>query len=71
MISKDNEIAAWAYIEKCIDKQLAEYRDTIEDDDFILDADDKAHKMSYNVRNCIMYRRSEKFVLMILKDYTI
>ena len=69
--SKENELAAWAFIEKCADDQMSKYRDTIEDDDFILDEDDKAHKLSYNIRNCIMYRRSEKIILKFLKDYSI
>ena len=70
-MSRENEIAAWAFIAKNIDLAVAKYDGTMEDDDFILDEDDKKHRLSYNIRNCIMYRRSEKLVLKFIKDYSI
>jgi len=63
IVSKQNELAAWKLIEKFADIYMAKYPTSIEDDKWQLELDDKEKKLSINVRNCVMYRLSEKNVL--------
>ena len=67
-ISKDNEAAAWRYIDKVCDEALAKYPTTLEQDVEIIEKDAEERKLSVNKRNCVLYRMTEKYVLHYLKD---
>ena len=68
-LSRENERDAWRHISKVVDEMLAKYDSSVEDDGILLTSDAKklgGQLLSYNNRNCIMYRRSEKEVLVFL-----
>lgn len=66
--SIDNEINAWKYISATVDKVLAAYPTTLEQDIQLLKEDDKNPVFDLNTRNCIIYRKNEKSILQFFKD---
>ena len=59
----------WRHIDKVCDEALKRYPTTLEEDIELLRRDqENAGALSYNKRNCILYRKSEKEVLYFFKD---
>jgi len=40
----------------------------LEEDNAILEKDDKEDSLGFNKRNCVLYRKGEKVILHFLKD---
>jgi len=67
-----NEVDAWNHIDKVCDQYLAAYDTTIEEDTKILTEDDaNGNQLGFNKRNCVLYRKSEKGVLLWMKDVVV
>lgn len=62
--SIDNESKSWKLILETAEKAYSEYPDTLEKDIEFL----KRAKLSINQKNCIMFRKSEKEILVFLID---
>ena len=61
-------MAAWRLVTHLCDETLSKYPTTIAEDDEILLKDERENHLSNNHRNCIIYRITEKAVLLYLKD---
>ena len=65
-------MAAWKVIDKIAEDHLAKYPTTFEVDMEILERDKKnekkEEKLSVNERNCVIYRSTEKAVLILIQD---
>ena len=68
MYSKQNEMAAWKHIKKLAEEALKRYPTTLDEDLEILARDSNERTLSNNIRNCIIYRKSEKAILHFLKE---
>ena len=66
-ISKENEAAAWQHIAYIVKRALAQYPTTLEEDDETLEFNEENGNLTNNIRNCILFRRSEKIVLHFLQ----
>jgi len=66
-LNLDNEKKMWKKIEEVVDESIAKYPTTLEEDNAILEKDDQEQTLSYNERNCILYRQGEKIILHFLK----
>ena len=64
--SPENELAAWQYIAKVSRAALSKYRTTCDEDDDLLDKDERRNKLGIAKRNCILYRKGEKVILNYL-----
>ena len=67
-ISIDNELAAWNVIDKTCDKGLRRFSTTLQQDTQILKQDDEEHTLSFNKRNCILFRKGEKEIFHFYKE---
>ena len=65
-------MAAWKLIDKVADEALALYPTSFEVDMEILERDkyrsNPEEKLSVNERNCVIYRSTEKAVLILIQD---
>ena len=71
MVTKNSEIKTWQCIYKIANMLLEEYPTTLIEDDEILQKDaiaDEKEKLNPNKRNCILYRKCEKTVLLFLME---
>jgi hypothetical protein len=57
-----NEYAAWMMIQNVCNEALKRYPQTLEQDRFLWVSDNVNHQLTYNARNCVMYRMGEKTV---------
>lgn len=64
----ENELKAWAYIREIAERYLGWYPNTLEEDIELL-SNDKA--LSFNQKNCILYRKGEKEILKFLINCSI
>ena len=55
-ISIENELKVWAKIEEMVTESLGRYETSLEQDNYLLEKDDKYRNLSYNERNCILFR---------------
>ena len=62
IISKKNELAVWKKIKEYCEDGLAQYPTTIEEDLEILKRED----LTFNQRNCVLFRHGEKEILAFL-----
>ena len=69
VVSLDNEEGAWRVIEDAVDATLAKYPTTLDEDREILDEDKTENTLGKNKTNCILFRMSEKMVLLQIKDW--
>ena len=67
-ISKENEAAAWRFINRLADRALKKYPTTLIEDVQLLNQDKGETKLTPNIRHCIMFRKTEKVILHFLKD---
>jgi hypothetical protein len=68
-VSKKNELQVWNYIDKLCNEILERYETTIEEDDKILAEDDaNGNKLGLNKRNCVLFRKGEKAILVYMID---
>lgn len=64
----ENEIKVWLKIDSLVDASLAKYDTTYQEDLDVLAKDDQEKCLTYNQRNCILFRSGEKKILHFLKD---
>lgn len=64
MISKKNELAAWALIKKHCQDGISAYPTTVEEDEKVLEDSN----LSFNHRNCVLFTHGEKEILHFLSD---
>jgi len=69
VVSLDNEESVWRTIEDAVDAALAKYPTTLDEDREILDEDKTENALGKNKTNCILFRMSEKMVLLQIKDW--
>ena len=69
VVSLDNEESAWRTIEDAVDATLAKYPTTLDEDREILEEDKTENSLGKNKTNCILFRMSEKMVLLQIKDW--
>ena len=69
LISLENEVAAWKYIGKLVEDKLNAYPNTIEQDNDIIERNELDNDIGTNKLNCVKFRKSEKNVLHLFKDY--
>ena len=61
----ENEVKMWKLISAVVDSTLKKYQTSLEEDQkLLLDGND----LTFNIRNCILYRITEKECLYFLKD---
>lgn len=65
-INIENETRVWLRIAKLATESLKKYDTTLQEDNEILEKDDKEKTLTYNERNCILYRHGEKIILDFL-----
>ena len=65
-INIENETKVWLRIAKLATESLKKYDTTLQEDNEILEKDDKEKTLTYNERNCILYRQGEKIILDFL-----
>ena len=58
----------WKRIKKLALESLSFYPTSLEEDQEILDKDEKEKYLSYNENNCVQYRFGEKKILNFLTD---
>ena len=68
MFSKENELAAWKLISQACQEALDRYPNTLKEDIELLKKDDEEHNLGFNIRNCIMFRKGEKYIYHFFKD---
>jgi len=61
-----NELTAWILLKLIAQKNLGNYPNTLEEDNELMEKDAKEHNLTFNQRNCIIYRRGEKQELTYL-----
>ena len=66
-ISLENEMKVWRRIHRMVIEAQSRYATTLEEDNQLLEEDDKEKKYSYNERNCILFRQGEKIILRFLQ----
>lgn len=64
----ENEIKVWRRIDSLVDASLAKYETTYQEDLDLLAKDDQEKCLTYNQRNCVLFRSGEKKILHFLKD---
>uniref|UniRef100_A0A7S3N3N8 Rubisco LSMT substrate-binding domain-containing protein n=1 Tax=Strombidium inclinatum TaxID=197538 RepID=A0A7S3N3N8_9SPIT len=65
-VSLVNELKVWGRVEELARESLERYPSSLEDDRTLLAEDDKESKLSYNERNCVLFRVGEKEILEFL-----
>jgi len=63
VISRENEKRVLAHIKKLCVEALKKYQHSMQQDITILAEDDKDQKLSFNLRNCVLFRLGEKEIL--------
>lgn len=63
----ENETKMWVRIEQLVNDSMSRYTTTLQEDLELLEKDDKEHNLTYNERNCILFREGEKQILEFLK----
>jgi histone-lysine N-methyltransferase SETD3 len=63
----ENETKVWVRISQLVNESLSRYTTSLQEDQEMLEKDDKEHNLSYNERNCILFRMGEKEILEFLK----
>ena len=64
----ENEIRVWLRIDALVDASLAKYETTYQEDLDLLAKDEQEKCLTYNQRNCILFRSGEKKILHFLKE---
>jgi len=59
----DNELATWNLIKETAQQDLDKFPNSLQDDIDLLAKDDEDHNLTFNKRNCIIYRKGEKELL--------
>ena len=67
-ISLQNELDAWIRIENIVKAALSLYPTSVEEDMNILERESQHDSLPQSLKNCIVYRRSEKAILDFLQD---
>jgi len=62
-LSVENEIAVWDFIKKITLARVASHITTVEEDDVILNKDEKQNDLTINQRHAVIARREEKLSL--------
>lgn len=55
-INLENETKVWLRIQSLVNESLSKYPTNLEEDNSILEKDDKEKTLTYNERNCVLYR---------------
>lgn len=63
IISIQNEIKVLQFVHKMASDALALYPDSLQADQQILTKDDVEHTLTFNQRNCVLFRMGEKEIL--------
>ena len=66
--SRENEADCWRHISQIANESLNKYPTTIQDDNKILEEDDKKPSLGKNKRNCVLFRKIEKEIFHYLRD---
>jgi len=66
VISTKNELRVWSKITAIMSESLSKYDTSLEVDEGLIEMDDKEKNLSYNERNCLLYRIGEKKILHFL-----
>ena len=66
-INLENETRVWLRIAKLVTDSLSRYGTSLKEDLELLEKDDTEKTLTYNQRNCILYRSGEKTILEFLK----
>ena len=64
----DNEIKVWLKIDSLADEALSKYDTTYQEDLDLLEKVYSKHVLTYNERNCVLFRSGEKKILLSLKE---
>lgn len=57
------EVAAWNLIKVLVQQLLNRFPNTIEEDIQIIQKDDAEHNLTFNEKNCVLFRKREKQML--------
>lgn len=65
-ISIENEVLVWKKVIELCKASMSAYETTYEEDQRMIDEDDKEPKLTQNKKNCLLFRHGEKKILQFL-----